>query len=100
MKLTINIMNLDNNGRDLAKVNNNTKTILCAKFGGYSAVPCEGGWLSDGGVLYKDKGELVTVFTDDNKDNLKQFKLIAWSYKVAAEQESVLISVNDKPVFM
>lgn len=99
MKLTINLMNLDNNGKDLTNVNNKLKKLICSEYGGYTAIACEGGWVSDGGVLYKDKGELLIVYVED-KSKVKKFKQLAFGYKVSAQQESVLITINDKAVFI
>lgn len=103
MKLTINLMNLDNDGKDLSAVNNHVKTYLCKNYGGYSAVPCEGGWVSDNGTLYKDKGEMVTVYVTgkvDRADAVAKMKYIARMYQLKAHQESVLITINDKALFI
>lgn len=99
MKLSINLMQRDNDGKDLANVNNKFKALICGEYGGYSAIPCEGGWLSDGGILYKDKGELLIVFVED-KSKVKKFKQLAYGYKISAQQEAVLITINDEMLFI
>lgn len=103
MKLTINLMQLDNDGCDLLTVNNHVKTYLCKNYGGYTAVTCEGGWVSDNGTLYKDKGELVTVYVTgktDRTEAVNKMKHIARLYQIKAHQESVLITINDKALFI
>lgn len=103
MKLTINLLNYDNEINDLFDINNTVKKMLCKHYGGYTSVKRSGGWVSDGGVLFEDTGELVTVYVTGkaNRANaVKQMKRIARLYRIKARQECVLITINDKALFI
>ena len=78
-----------------------TKRFLAEKFGGATAIPSEGAWITSDGLLVEENTTLVFAFTeslsDENKEAVFQF---CEQLRDDLEQGAVLAIINWEPHFI
>lgn len=85
--------NLDNAGQSLAPIHRRLRLALANTFGGYTATPSEGGWVSPSGELMEEPGTLYRVAVPDGRDTV--FETIAMRAARDAAQEAVYMRLPD-----
>lgn len=90
------IMNRDNNGNDLSKLNKNIIKLLTTTFGGTTVSESFGTW-EDSNKMYKDPNKVVqcNYHRLDNGMIKKIYQAIEMEMK-EGKQEAVSLLVNDK----
>jgi hypothetical protein len=67
------------------------KRELCNVFGGYTATPCQGGWVNPQGELIEDYGTAYSVAMLDSEANRAVFKEIANTIGKLAKQQAMYV---------
>lgn len=97
----LHLMEKDNDGKPLTRVNSTFLRSLMEKFGGYTMTRESGAWLdTKTGKIYNDKVLRLIVSFSPSKNNIRMFEALATTYKSMAKQEAVYCVVNGKVKFV
>jgi hypothetical protein len=81
----------DNDGVDLAAVHTDLKRHVCEAFGGYTATPSLGGWLSPTGKIHEEPGVAYDIACEDTAKARSELREIAFWLAVGARQECIYL---------
>ena len=81
----------DNDRRPLTEVHAALKRELCRVFGGFTCVPCYGGWMDDG-KYYEDRSFEYRVAMENTEDTNDVWHSIALRYGQRARQLAVYLT--------
>ena len=102
----IHLMKTDNQGNDIAELNDRFIRNVCRVFGGATVTEGKGLWYSEHGLKFEDNILRVsTAFdpsasTDGLINNRQRFENMAQQYKDDAMQESVYIVIAGEVSFI
>ena len=81
-----------NDGHSLESEHARIRDILCDVFGGYTALPCQGGWRDSNGTLLHEANWLYNVAIPDEFESRATFRGIACYAGALAKQEAMLVT--------
>lgn len=91
----------DNQGKALS---NSLQPIYAEKmsihFGGMTSLKAQGGFISKTGLYIQEDIFILSSFGEMNIENVNFLNNLAKELKEVANQESVLITINNKPFFI
>lgn len=102
----IHLMKTDNQGNDIAELNDRFIRNVCRVFGGATVTEGKGLWYSDTGIKFEDNIlRVVTAFdpsasSDGLVNNRQHFEHLANLYKEEAKQEAVYIVIAGEVSFI
>lgn len=80
----------DNEGNSLMNIHAEYRKAFCVVFGGYTALPACGGWVSDS-KLYEDASVLYQIAMHDTAENIALFRELANAALLEMRQEAIFI---------
>lgn len=81
----------DNEGVDLGAVHSDLKRHVCEAFGGFTATPSMGGWLSPTGKLHEEPGIAYDIACEDTATSRTVLRQIAFYLALEARQECIYL---------
>ena len=96
----IHLVQTDNEGNSLHKVNTEFKEDLLKIFGGFTAHKAEGAWLGNDGKVYSDSIERVIVSAAPEKLSLHGKLALLTMYAKDAKQKCVYAVIDGEVYFV
>ncbi len=97
---TIHLMKQDNEGHDLAQVNDLYIKKICNLFGGCTVTHAMGYWFDSDGQKYVDEVLRIQTAFDLTEENKQKFLDLAEQYKAAARQLCVYVVLDSQVKFV
>lgn len=81
-----------NDGGDLDAEHSRIRFLLASVFGGYTAIPCQGGWKNDNGEIQHESNWLYNVAIPDEFEARSTFRGIACYAGALAKQDAMFLT--------
>lgn len=90
--------NVGNDGADLTPVHTTIRRALAERFGGFTAAPVFGGWVSPDGKLYEEAGTAYDAAAPDDTASAEFLRGLARTAGEAARQEAMYLRLPNGEV--
>lgn len=89
---TLTLPDSDNTGQSLSDIHALLRLDMVENFGGFTAIPGNGGWQNDAGKLFFEPVTVYHVAMDETEENAQRWRMLARHAATMGAQESVFIT--------